>query len=122
MVELGLCHFDDDSYHFDTGGEDDLFPDLAAGDGSLSATTTFLPAADTDLYFSEPGDENLCKTLSDPTLLPLEAAMVERSSQLPEGAEDQIAPNYIFFQIMGKDKPGQVRMMDKGVCPTDRLL
>lgn len=45
--------------------------------------------------------------------------MVERSSQLPEGAEDQIAPDDIFSQIMGKDKPGHVRMMGKGVCPTD---
>ncbi|KAG6397381.1 hypothetical protein SASPL_143548 [Salvia splendens] len=45
--------------------------------------------------------------------------MVERSSQLPEGVEDQIAPNDIFSQIMGKDKPGHVRMMGKGVCPID---
>ncbi|KAG6433722.1 hypothetical protein SASPL_105337 [Salvia splendens] len=46
-------------------------------------------------------------------------AMVERSSQLPEGVEDQIAPNDISAQIMEKDKPGHVRMMGKGVCPTD---
>ena len=45
--------------------------------------------------------------------------MVERGSQLPEGAEYQIAPNDIFAQIMGKDKPSHVRMMGKGVYPTD---
>lgn len=36
-----------------------------------------------------------------------------------EGSDDAIAPDDIFAQIMGKDGPGHVRMMDRGVCPSD---
>lgn len=40
-------------------------------------------------------------------------------SQLLEGPDDAIAPNDVFAQIMGKEKPGHVRMMGRGVCPSD---
>ncbi|KAL1559977.1 hypothetical protein AAHA92_10252 [Salvia divinorum] len=33
------------------------------------------------------------------------SAMVQCSDKLPEGSEDTIAPNDVFSQIMGKDKP-----------------
>ncbi|KAG6400802.1 hypothetical protein SASPL_137645 [Salvia splendens] len=45
--------------------------------------------------------------------------MAEYRDQLSEGSEDVIAPNDIFAQVVGKDKPGQVRMMGQGVCPSD---
>ncbi|KAG6418780.1 hypothetical protein SASPL_120985 [Salvia splendens] len=45
--------------------------------------------------------------------------MAECSDQLPEGSDDAISPNDVFAQVMGKDKPGHVRMMGKGVCPSD---
>ncbi|KAL8483368.1 hypothetical protein ACS0TY_026173 [Phlomoides rotata] len=45
--------------------------------------------------------------------------MQERSKQLVEGTKDPIDRNDIFAQTMGPDKPGHVRMMGKGICPSD---
>ncbi|KAG6414491.1 hypothetical protein SASPL_127293 [Salvia splendens] len=45
--------------------------------------------------------------------------MAEYRDPLSEGSEDVIAPNDIFAQVVGKDRPGQVRMMGQGVCPSD---
>ncbi|XP_047947132.1 uncharacterized protein LOC125193392 isoform X2 [Salvia hispanica] len=46
-------------------------------------------------------------------------AMAECRDQLSEDSENVIAPNDIFAQVIGKDKPGQVRIMGQGVCPSD---
>lgn len=45
--------------------------------------------------------------------------MQERANQLVEGSEDIIAPDDVFAQIMGKDKPGHVRMLGQGICPSN---
>ena len=43
--------------------------------------------------------------------------MEDRSDQSLESSDDAIAPD--DAQIMGKDRPGHVRMMGKGVRPSD---
>lgn len=45
--------------------------------------------------------------------------MQELQNQLPEGEQDTIAPNDIYAQVLGKDKPGCVRMLGAGVSPSD---
>ncbi|KAL8512927.1 hypothetical protein ACS0TY_019186 [Phlomoides rotata] len=45
--------------------------------------------------------------------------MQERNNQLAEGTEDPIDRNDVFAQTMGPDRPGHVRMMGKGICPSD---
>ncbi|KAG6405785.1 hypothetical protein SASPL_133379 [Salvia splendens] len=45
--------------------------------------------------------------------------MEDCSDQSLEGSEDAIAPDDIVAQIMGKDRPGRVRMMGRGVRPSD---
>ncbi|KAL8512708.1 hypothetical protein ACS0TY_018998 [Phlomoides rotata] len=42
-----------------------------------------------------------------------------RNYQLAEGSEDPIGPIDVFAQIMGPGRPGHVRMMGKGICPSD---
>ncbi|KAL8512964.1 hypothetical protein ACS0TY_019214 [Phlomoides rotata] len=45
--------------------------------------------------------------------------MQERNNQLAEGTEDPVDRNDVFAQTMGPDRPGHVRMMGKGICPSD---
>ncbi|KAL8482859.1 hypothetical protein ACS0TY_025771 [Phlomoides rotata] len=45
--------------------------------------------------------------------------MQERNNQLAESTEDPIDRNDVFAQTMGPDRPGHVRMMGKGICPSD---
>ncbi|KAG6390521.1 hypothetical protein SASPL_148259 [Salvia splendens] len=45
--------------------------------------------------------------------------MEDCSDQSLEGSDDAIAPDDIFAQIMGKDRPSHVRMMGRGVRPSD---
>ncbi|KAG6428069.1 hypothetical protein SASPL_112318 [Salvia splendens] len=47
------------------------------------------------------------------------SAMEDCNDQSLEGSDDAIAPDDIFAQIMGKDRPGHVRMMGRGVRPSD---
>ncbi|XP_041999819.1 uncharacterized protein LOC121749305 [Salvia splendens] len=47
------------------------------------------------------------------------SAMEDCNDQSLEGSDDAIGPDDIFAQIMGKDRPGHVRMMGKGVRPSD---
>ncbi|KAL8465792.1 hypothetical protein ACS0TY_035047 [Phlomoides rotata] len=45
--------------------------------------------------------------------------MQARNYQLAEGSGDPIGPNDVFMQTMGPDRHGHVRMMGKGICPSD---
>ncbi|KAG6390785.1 hypothetical protein SASPL_148530 [Salvia splendens] len=45
--------------------------------------------------------------------------MKDCSDQSLGGSDDAIAPDDIFAQLMGKDRPDHLRMMVKGVCPSD---
>ncbi|XP_041990245.1 uncharacterized protein LOC121741523 isoform X1 [Salvia splendens] len=47
------------------------------------------------------------------------SAMEDCNDQSLEGSDDAIGPDDIFAQIMGKDRPGHVRMMGRGVRPSD---